>query len=120
LNRFEERGFEAALYDDSRPDHPSELSDDQFDQFAAVLHDTHVGEIKDSWQDTLNSSHRNIIEVQMGIKSPSSCSLREKAIYKKSKIMYYGRKSPALRYIYTNFVTPRLSRFKRLKPAQNR
>jgi transposase len=39
LNRFEERGFEAALYDDSRPGRPSELSDDQFDQFAAVLHD---------------------------------------------------------------------------------
>ena len=39
LNRFEERGFEAALYDDSRPGRPSELSNDQFDQFAAVLHD---------------------------------------------------------------------------------
>jgi transposase len=37
LNRFEERGFEAALYDDSRLGRPSELSDDQFDQFAAVL-----------------------------------------------------------------------------------
>ena len=39
MNRFEERGFEAALYDDSRPGRPSELSDDQFDQFAAALHD---------------------------------------------------------------------------------
>jgi transposase len=37
LNRFEERGFEAALYDDSRPGRPSELSDDQFEQFATVL-----------------------------------------------------------------------------------
>ena len=37
MNRFEERGFEAALYDDSRLGRPSELSDDQFDQFAAVL-----------------------------------------------------------------------------------
>ena len=40
LNRFEERGFDAALYDDSRPGRPSELSDDQFDQFAAALHES--------------------------------------------------------------------------------
>jgi len=39
LNRFEERGFEAALYDDSRPGRPPELTDDQFEQFSAVLHD---------------------------------------------------------------------------------
>ena len=39
LNRFEERGFDAALYDKSRPDRPSELSDDQFEQFTAVLHE---------------------------------------------------------------------------------
>jgi transposase len=39
LDRFEERGFEAALYDDSRPGRPSELSNDQFDQFAAALHE---------------------------------------------------------------------------------
>ena len=38
LNRFEERGFDAALYDKSRPGRPSELSDDQFEQFTAVLH----------------------------------------------------------------------------------
>ncbi len=38
LNRFEERGFEAALYDDSRPGRPSELSDDRLDQFSAALH----------------------------------------------------------------------------------
>ena len=40
VDQFEEHGFEAALYDDSRPGPPSELSDDQFDQFAAVLHDS--------------------------------------------------------------------------------
>jgi transposase len=39
LNRFEERGFDAALYDESPPGRPSELSDDQFKQFAAVLHE---------------------------------------------------------------------------------
>lgn len=39
LNRFEERGFEAALYDDSKPGRQPELTDDQFEQFAAVLHD---------------------------------------------------------------------------------
>ena len=39
LDRFEERGFNAALYDDSRPGRPSELSDQQFEQFSAVLHE---------------------------------------------------------------------------------
>ena len=37
INRFEERGFGAALYDDSRPGRPSELNDEQFEQFTAVL-----------------------------------------------------------------------------------
>jgi transposase len=37
LNRFEERDFEAALSDDSRPGRPSKLSDDQFEQFATVV-----------------------------------------------------------------------------------
>jgi transposase len=40
LDRFEERGFEAALYDDSRPGRPSELTDDQFEQFAATLQES--------------------------------------------------------------------------------
>jgi transposase len=40
LNRFEERGFEAALSDDSRPGRPSELNDDQFNQFTQVLHES--------------------------------------------------------------------------------
>jgi hypothetical protein len=39
LNRFEERGFDAALYDKSRPGRPSELSNEQFEQFTAVLHE---------------------------------------------------------------------------------
>jgi transposase len=39
LNRFEERGFEAALYDKSRPGRPSELNDEQFERFTAVLHE---------------------------------------------------------------------------------
>ena len=39
LNRFEERGFEAALYDEARPGRPSELSDEQFEQFTVVLHE---------------------------------------------------------------------------------
>ena len=37
MDRFEERGFEAALYDDSRPGRPPELTDDQFEKFAATL-----------------------------------------------------------------------------------
>lgn len=34
LNRFEERGFEAALYDDKPSGRPPRLDDEQFQQFA--------------------------------------------------------------------------------------
>ena len=37
LNRFEERGFEAALYDDPKPGRSPKLGDDQFDRFADAL-----------------------------------------------------------------------------------
>jgi transposase len=40
LNRFEERGFDAALYDKSCPGRSSKLSDEQFEQFTAVLHES--------------------------------------------------------------------------------
>ena len=40
LNRFEEREFEDALYDDDRPGHPPKLSDDQFQQVAETLHNS--------------------------------------------------------------------------------
>ena len=39
LNRFEKRGFKAALFDKSRPGRPSELNDEQFERFTAVLHE---------------------------------------------------------------------------------
>lgn len=39
LNRFEERGFEAALYDDPRPRRPAKLDDEQFDRFADALNE---------------------------------------------------------------------------------
>lgn len=39
LNRFEERDFEDALYDDKPPGRSPELSDAQFQQFAETLHD---------------------------------------------------------------------------------
>jgi len=39
LNRFENREFEDALYDDDRPGRPPELSDEQFQRFAETLHD---------------------------------------------------------------------------------
>src|SRR5699024_9188412 len=42
LNRFEERGFNVALYNKSRPGRPSQLSDGQFKQFTAVLHELPV------------------------------------------------------------------------------
>jgi transposase len=37
LNRFEERGFEAALYDDERPGQDPELAADQFDEFVETV-----------------------------------------------------------------------------------
>ena len=40
LDRFEERGFEAALYDDKPPGREPELADDQFDEFTETLQDS--------------------------------------------------------------------------------
>ena len=37
MNRFEERGFEAALYDDKPPGREPELADDQFETFAETV-----------------------------------------------------------------------------------
>lgn len=39
LTRFEERGFQDALYDDKPPGQDPELTDEQFQQFAETLHD---------------------------------------------------------------------------------
>lgn len=40
LDRFEERGLEGALYDEPKPGRPAKLSDDQFNELEAVLHDS--------------------------------------------------------------------------------
>jgi transposase len=55
LDRFEERGFEAALYDDSKPGRPPELDDDQFKQFGAVLHNPpeEIGYDAPAWSSAL-------------------------------------------------------------------
>jgi len=59
LNRFEERGFDAALYDKSRPGRPSELSDEQFEQFTAVLHESpeKAGYNDPAWSTALAQHH---------------------------------------------------------------
>ena len=46
---------EAALYDKSRPGRPSELSDEQFEQFTAVLHEPpeNVGYDDPAWSTAL-------------------------------------------------------------------
>jgi transposase len=55
LNRFEERDFEDALYDDKPPGRPPELSDHQFDRFAAALHDSpkQTGYDEPAWSSAL-------------------------------------------------------------------
>lgn len=40
LDRFEERGLDDALYDEKKPGRPSKLSDKQFAEAAAVLHES--------------------------------------------------------------------------------
>jgi transposase len=40
LHRFEERGLEEALYDESKPGRPSELTDEQQEELAAVLQES--------------------------------------------------------------------------------
>lgn len=40
LDRFEERGLEEALYDESKPGRPSRLTDEQREELEAVLHES--------------------------------------------------------------------------------
>lgn len=55
LHRFEERDFEDALYDDKPPGRLPELSDDQFDHFAAALQESpkHAGYDEPAWSSAL-------------------------------------------------------------------
>ncbi len=59
LNRFEERGFESALYDDNRPGQDPELAADQFDQFAETLHQPpeKAGYDEPAWTSKLARQH---------------------------------------------------------------
>lgn len=59
LDRFEERDFEDALYDDERPGRPSELADEQFQQFAETLHQSpeEAGYDAPAWTSALAQQH---------------------------------------------------------------
>jgi len=59
LNRFEERDFEDALYDDKRPGRPPELSEEQFQEFAEVLHQPpeEAGYDEPAWSSALAQQH---------------------------------------------------------------
>lgn len=59
LNRFEERDFADALYDDERPGRPPELTDEQFQQFAEALHHPPEDEGYDepAWTSALAQHH---------------------------------------------------------------
>lgn len=59
LNRFEERDFEDALYDDERPGRPPELSEEQFQQFAETLHQPpeETGYDEPAWSSALAQQH---------------------------------------------------------------
>jgi transposase len=59
LHRFEERGFEAALYDDKPPGREPELADEQFDEFAETLQDSpeEVGYDAPAWTSKLAQQH---------------------------------------------------------------
>lgn len=40
LDRFEKRGIEGALYDESKPGRPAKLTDEEFNELEAVLHES--------------------------------------------------------------------------------
>lgn len=42
LDRFEQRGIEGALYDESKPGRPAKLTDEEFNELEAVLHESPV------------------------------------------------------------------------------
>lgn len=39
LDRFEDRSLDDAIYDESKPGRPSKLSDEEFDELTALLHE---------------------------------------------------------------------------------
>jgi transposase len=55
LDRFEERGFNTALYDDKRPGKDPELAEDKFDEFAKTLQESpeEVGYDEPAWTSKL-------------------------------------------------------------------
>jgi len=59
LDRFEEREFEDALYDDERSGRPPELSDEQFHQFAKTLNQSpeEAGYDVAAWSSILAQQH---------------------------------------------------------------
>jgi len=59
LNRFEERGFEAALYDDKPPGQDPELAEDQFEEFAETLQQPpeQAGYDEPAWTSKLARQH---------------------------------------------------------------
>ena len=59
LDRFEERDFEDALYDDERSGRPPELSDEQFHQFAETLNQSpeEAGYDVAAWSSILAQQH---------------------------------------------------------------
>jgi len=59
LDRFEERGFEAALYDDKSPGREPELTDEQFQKFAETLNQPpdQAGYDEPAWTSALARQH---------------------------------------------------------------
>ena len=59
LDRFEERDFEDALYDDERSGRPPELSEEEFQQFAEELNQSpeEVGYDEPAWTSALAQQH---------------------------------------------------------------
>ena len=59
LDRFEERDFEDALYDDERPGRPPELTDEQSQRFAETLNQSpeEAGYDAPAWSSTLAQQH---------------------------------------------------------------
>ena len=80
LNRFEERGLKAALYDDKRPGRPPELADELFPQFAETLNEPpeEAGYDAPAWNSAL-AQHHLLEEFDMAYSQRHVCRLMHKA-----------------------------------------
>jgi transposase len=99
LNRFEERDFEDAPYDDERPERPPEISEEQFQQFAEVLHQLpeETGYDEPAWSSALTQQYL-IVEFDVAYSDRHVQRLMRKIKVSYSRSFVYRENAEAAMY----------------------